>query len=714
MATQPTNLPVPSESPRDLKFNAGKIDEFVTSKDHVYVDRFGNEHRTIEGINYDANQAMLNYGYITKKSFEIGATLDTPNTVLQWESNGEFYRWDGDWSQPKVVPPASTPDSTGGIGQGKWVGVGDASLRSNLAEENGVNLVGGAGVYVYIANGVDDSSGIANASAEASSRNATLKISGIAKVVTPTTINAQIAYTEKQIFTIDSKVTLNGGYALPDWFGDVENAVDVAINSMPENGGVIKLLNKRYRPSGYQYGFSGPGKGIVKDNISIIGSKQPSPTNNYDRLVNGTVIEGCFLVWANGFSMSDVGIDCGKFVVDSYYAGNPQPGIHEGFFATYLNDAEKNASNYKYGMRLHNVSGMAYSSSAIVHSIIITEGYANTRCTGVMHAMMGVHGAVFKGRDCIADAVISECAGGEGVIIKSDTQASARALNIPIKKITCYGSGTQGTTPHSTAPNGAWGVLLQNAGNPIDNIKLGNVDVFGYSNGIGFSGLEETADVYVESLHYDGEGTSTSAAIRHVEASTQRKNIFFGYLHARNCEQVISAGNNNMQVSVSQMDLVNVSDALADIQGNSVVTINSLKYLNVGSLWRLNGNAKAYLGNETHTGITAQEFASGGLSPQMATGWSAPQQAFTAKLRNFGIVCNGLLRSGSGATSTAITLPASLRPAEVIRIPTITKESSASGPIMGTLTVSNDVIANEYGSVSASSDYISLSVNWNY
>lgn len=132
MATQPTNLPVPSESPRDLKFNAGKIDEFATSDSHDYVDRFGNKHRTIEGINYDANQAMLNYGYITKKSFEIGATLDTPNTILQWESNGEYYRWDGDWSQPKVVPAGSTPESTGGIGEGKWVSVGDAALRTEL------------------------------------------------------------------------------------------------------------------------------------------------------------------------------------------------------------------------------------------------------------------------------------------------------------------------------------------------------------------------------------------------------------------------------------------------------------------------------------------------------------------------------------------------------------------------------------------------------
>ncbi|HHE6017402.1 TPA: hypothetical protein ACPE2V_001998 [Citrobacter freundii] len=130
MATQPTNLPVSSESSRDLKFNAGKIDEFVTSNNHVYVDRFGNDHRTIEGINYDANQAILNYGYITKDSFEDGNTLSIANECLRWKSNGEYYRWDGAF--PKVVPPGSTPDSTGGIGKGKWVSVGDASLRSDL------------------------------------------------------------------------------------------------------------------------------------------------------------------------------------------------------------------------------------------------------------------------------------------------------------------------------------------------------------------------------------------------------------------------------------------------------------------------------------------------------------------------------------------------------------------------------------------------------
>lgn len=131
MATQPTNLPVPSESYRDLKYNAGKIDEFVTSENHVYVDRFDDEHRTIAGINYDANQAILNYGYITKDSFEDGSTISLANECLRWKSNGEYYRWDG--TLPKVVPPGSTPDSTGGIGDGKWVSVGDAALRTELS-----------------------------------------------------------------------------------------------------------------------------------------------------------------------------------------------------------------------------------------------------------------------------------------------------------------------------------------------------------------------------------------------------------------------------------------------------------------------------------------------------------------------------------------------------------------------------------------------------
>jgi hypothetical protein len=145
MATQPTNLPVPSESPRDLKFNAGKIDEFVTSMGWTYTDRFGEKHYTIEGINYLAQQAMAGFGYVilTGKTFTTGATISTPNEVLLNTADGEYYKWTGSFaSGPKVVPVNSTPSNSGGIGPGAWIGVGDSSLRSALAALSGAGLIG--------------------------------------------------------------------------------------------------------------------------------------------------------------------------------------------------------------------------------------------------------------------------------------------------------------------------------------------------------------------------------------------------------------------------------------------------------------------------------------------------------------------------------------------------------------------------------------------
>ncbi|WP_255248601.1 hypothetical protein [Enterobacter cloacae] len=133
MATQPTNLPVPSESPRDLKFSAGKIDEFVTSLVNTYVDRFGNEHYTIEGLRWLAQQAIAQYGWIPVGTFQDGATLTSPNQILKDTTDGEYYRWDGSFlPSGKVVPNGSTPGTTGGVGVGAWLSIGDSMLRSAL------------------------------------------------------------------------------------------------------------------------------------------------------------------------------------------------------------------------------------------------------------------------------------------------------------------------------------------------------------------------------------------------------------------------------------------------------------------------------------------------------------------------------------------------------------------------------------------------------
>lgn len=66
-------------------------------------------------------------------SFTFGQTVNTKNELLVHDD--VKYRWDG--ALPKVIDPGSTPETSGGIGTGVWVGVGDTSLRNNLIHGDG-------------------------------------------------------------------------------------------------------------------------------------------------------------------------------------------------------------------------------------------------------------------------------------------------------------------------------------------------------------------------------------------------------------------------------------------------------------------------------------------------------------------------------------------------------------------------------------------------
>lgn len=59
MASTPTKNSVPSENYDDLRFNAGKLDEFVTSSDNEYLDRLGVTHLTARGIQNSVAGALL-------------------------------------------------------------------------------------------------------------------------------------------------------------------------------------------------------------------------------------------------------------------------------------------------------------------------------------------------------------------------------------------------------------------------------------------------------------------------------------------------------------------------------------------------------------------------------------------------------------------------------------------------------------------------------
>lgn len=144
MATTPTNRPVPSESPIDLKFNAGKIDEFVTSFAEWYIDRFGNKHYTIEGLKALVLEQIYALGWNPVGTFQGGATVNNPGDIVQDTTSGAWYRWDDLSTLPKTVPSGSTPGSSGGTGEGKWqlVDVSDV-LRKQLANVNSTVSIAG-------------------------------------------------------------------------------------------------------------------------------------------------------------------------------------------------------------------------------------------------------------------------------------------------------------------------------------------------------------------------------------------------------------------------------------------------------------------------------------------------------------------------------------------------------------------------------------------
>lgn len=135
MTTYATKNPLGSVDPRDLYDNSQNFDSAANDLNSTFwQDRFGKSRHTWYGLESMAKAAIAAYGYIPMDSFQAGATLTLPNQALRDTSTGEYYRWDGTFPpEGKVVPVGSTPASAGGTGAGKWLSVGDAVLRGQLA-----------------------------------------------------------------------------------------------------------------------------------------------------------------------------------------------------------------------------------------------------------------------------------------------------------------------------------------------------------------------------------------------------------------------------------------------------------------------------------------------------------------------------------------------------------------------------------------------------
>ena len=102
------------------------------------------------------NKVMKGLGYTRVGTFATGGTLTNGRQTLLWDiadsGDGQEYGWSGSFPPAgKVVPPGSTPLTTGGIAVGAWMSRFDPELRIQVREalrrsyaESGLNIVDGS------------------------------------------------------------------------------------------------------------------------------------------------------------------------------------------------------------------------------------------------------------------------------------------------------------------------------------------------------------------------------------------------------------------------------------------------------------------------------------------------------------------------------------------------------------------------------------------
>ncbi|WP_135491497.1 right-handed parallel beta-helix repeat-containing protein [Escherichia sp. E4694] len=148
MTTYNTGNPLGSSAAKDLYDNAQNFDYLSNDQSNeTCPDRFGKTRLTWHGMEKRYQEKLSSMGWTMMDSFQDGADLTRADQALRWklpDGDGEYYRWDG--LLPKLVPPGSTPASTGGIGPGAWLSVGDATLRGDLISDNPIK---GSDIVTY-------------------------------------------------------------------------------------------------------------------------------------------------------------------------------------------------------------------------------------------------------------------------------------------------------------------------------------------------------------------------------------------------------------------------------------------------------------------------------------------------------------------------------------------------------------------------------------
>lgn len=313
-------------------------------------------------------------GYIFVDSFEKGALITSRYQALHFEYQGEFYRWDG--GLPKQVPAGSTPQSTGGIGKGAWVSVGDASLRSDI------------GVVVKRYNSVAEM---------------LVDTTEVGKEYsTGGTRWRKKSSSSNTIFDFDPLTLID----IED-FGARENQ-----DSSEAIREAVKVGAVHIQAKAYMY----DKQKILTDNVTIIGDVMPVSNEAKTQLINGSIIVGELNIKGKNPTVINLGIDNG---ISRFPAA---AGDGNGLVFS------RNKSLGKTHATIHNAVGLCREQNSPYHAILC-EGYSQVDIKNVV-GVKSFYGLAVKSSRMNIDGVTCIDNNISSIIIKSDGIGDAAYVNI--------------------------------------------------------------------------------------------------------------------------------------------------------------------------------------------------------------------------------------------------------------------------------------------
>lgn len=126
-----------SSDPRDLFDNSANLDLLVNGPAPSYPDRTGTPRKSWAGMEEDFQQFLLNSGYQDIGDYAAGLTVTARNQIFI--RAGEYYRAAAATALPYTMTGNWTTDGP------KFVSLGDAVLRQDLAGASGATHVGRGG-----------------------------------------------------------------------------------------------------------------------------------------------------------------------------------------------------------------------------------------------------------------------------------------------------------------------------------------------------------------------------------------------------------------------------------------------------------------------------------------------------------------------------------------------------------------------------------------